>query len=444
MEPAHVWTECSARLQDELPSEEFTTWIGPLQAGLRNEVLVVLAPNTYVRDTVRRSYRDQIAKIVEGMGDEAGVDRIEFEVGELDARPPVPLKAGRREGSRRRYNGADHLNPGYHFDSFVVGKNNRIAEAAARHVAEAPGTSYSPLLLYGDVGLGKTHLMQAVGKEILLKDPGTRVRYLNSHRFVNDMVEALKGGSMGEMTNGYRDVDVLLLDDIQFFGEKVRSQEEFFHIFNLLQETGSQIVLTSDRYPSEIEGLEERLKSRFAGGMTAEMGHPDLETRAAILCKKAEHAGVVLTKEVAFYVAERIRSNVRELEGALQRVIAGAKFNGTPVTRESVDDALGDLFARRARQLSVDEIQKVVATYYNIKRSDLLAHRRTRTVARPRQIAMFLAREFTSHSLLEIGTQFNGRDHSTVLHACRRVAELRQEFADVDEDVANLVRQLSK
>ena len=322
----------------------------------------------------------------------------------------------------------------------MVGKDNRLAAAAAKHVAEMPGEAYSPLLLYGDVGLGKTHLMQAVGKQILERRPDAMVRYLTSHRFVNDMVEALKGGSMGEMTNGYREVDVLLIDDIQFFGDKMRSQEEFFHVFNSLQESGRQIVLTSDRYPSEIEGLEERLKSRFAGGMTAEMGHPDIETRAAILCKKAEQAGVVLTKEVAFYVAERIRSNVRELEGALQRVLAGAKFNGTPVTRDSVDDALGDLFARRARQLSVEEIQKVVATYYNIKRADLLAPRRTRTVARPRQIAMYLAREFTSHSLLEIGTQFNGRDHSTVLHACRRVAELRQKNPEVDEDCANLIR----
>ena len=419
------------------------SWIGPLQAGLRDGVLVVLAPNTYVLDWVSKSYRNQIAGIVEGMGADSGVDRIEFEVGELDARSPAaPLKAGRRDTPRRRhsrYSGSD-LNPGYNFDSFVVGKNNRIAAAAARHVAEAHGESYSPLLLYGDVGLGKTHLMQAVGKEIMLRRPDVMVRYLTSHRFVNDMVEALKRGSMGEMTNGYREVGVLLIDDIQFFGEKMRSQEEFFHVFNSLQESGSQIVLTSDRYPSEIEGLEERLKSRFAGGMTAEMGHPDIETRAAILCKKAEHSGVSLSKDVAFYVAERIRSNVRELEGALHRVIA----NGTPVTRETVDDALGDLFARRVRQLSVEEIQKVVATYYNLKRSDLLAPRRTRTVARPRQIAMYLAREFTNHSLLEIGTQFNGRDHSTVLHACRRVADLRKEFADVDEDCANLIRRLSK
>lgn len=442
MEPAHVWSECSERLQDELPSEEFTSWIGPLQAGLRGGTLVVLAPNTYVRDWVSKSYRNQIARIVETLDDDAGVERIEFEVGELDTRPAEPLKAGRREGLRRQ-NGAD-LYLGFDFDSFVVGKNNHLAVAAARHVANAPGESYNPLLLYGDTGLGKTHLMQAVGKQILLHRPDARVRYLTSHRFVNDMVEALKGGTIAEMTNGYRKVDVLLIDDIHFFGAKVRSQEEFFHIFNLLHESGSQIVLTSDRYPSEIEGLEERLKSRFAGGMTAEMGHPDIETRTAILCKKAEDVGVVLAKDVAFYVAERIRSNVRELEGALQRVIAGARFNGTPVTRESVDYALGDLFARRAKQVSVEQIQKVVATYYNIKRSDLLAPRRTRTVARPRQIAMYLAREFTSHSLLEIGTQFNGRDHSTVLHACRKVAELRQKFADVDEDCANLTRQLSK
>ena len=442
MEPAHVWSECSARLQDELPSEEFTSWIGPLQAGLRNRVLVVLAPNTYVRDWVSKSYRTQIAEIVEALGDEAGVDRIEFEVGELD--PKRPLKAGRKETSPRRHNGAE-INPGYDFASFVVGKNSHIAVAAAKYVAGAPGQSYSPLLLYGDTGLGKTHLMQAVGNEVLAQRPDARVRYLTAQRFVNDMVDAIRNGTIGEMTNGYREVDLLLMDDIHFFDSgKVRSQENFFYIFNSLQEIGSQIVLTSDLYPSEIDGLEERLKSRFAGGMTAEIGHPGLETRAAILCQKAEQAGVKLPEEVAIYVADRIRSNVRELEGALQRVIAGAKFNGTPVTRATVDDALGDLFARRARQVSVEEIQKVVATYYNIKRSDLLAPRRTRTVARPRQIAMYLAREFTSHSLLEIGTQFNGRDHSTVLHACRRVADLRKEFADVDEDCANLTRQLSK
>jgi chromosomal replication initiator protein len=297
--------------------------------------------------------------------------------------------------------------------------------------------------MYGGVGLGKTHLMQAVGNEILRRKPDARVMYLHSQRFVQDMVKALQTGTMQDFMQFYRSVDALLIDDIQFFAKKLRSQEEFFHLFNSLLEKGQQMILTSDKYPREIDGLEDRLKSRFVWGLTVEVEAPELETRVAILMKKAEAERVPLDQEVAFFIAERIRSNVRELEGALRRVIANARFTGSRISIDQVKRALRDLFAIQDRQISIDNIQKTTAEYYNIKISDLLSKRRSRTIARPRQLAMAIAKELTNHSLPEIGDAFGGRDHTTVLHACRKISELRATSADISEDYRNLSRLLS-
>jgi chromosomal replication initiator protein len=336
-----------------------------------------------------------------------------------------------------------NLNGDFTFDSFVEGKSNELAKAAASQVADNAGQSYNPLLMYGGVGLGKTHLMQAVGNEILRRKPDARVMYLHSQRFVQDMVKALQTGTMQDFMQFYRSVDALLIDDIQFFAKKLRSQEEFFHLFNSLLERGQQMILTSDKYPREIDGLEDRLKSRFVWGLTVEVEAPELETRVAILMKKAEAERVPLDQEVAFFIAERIRSNVRELEGALRRVIANARFTGSRISIEQVKRALRDLFAIQDRQISIDNIQKTTAEYFNIKVGDLLSKRRSRTIARPRQLAMAIAKELTNHSLPEIGDAFGGRDHTTVLHACRKVAELRATNADIAEDYRNLSRLLS-
>ena len=364
---------------------------------------------------------------------------VSLSVGEMAH--PEPLRA---DGHSSRNKPVEHnLNSEFSFDTFVEGKSNELAKAAALHAASAPGTSYNPLLLYGGVGLGKTHLMQAVGNEILRRQPDARVVYLHSQRFVQDMVKALQQGTMQEFMQYYRSVDALLIDDIQFFAKKLRSQEEFFHVFNALLERGHQMVLTCDRYPREIDGLEERLKSRFVWGLTVEVEPPELETRVAILMKKAEAEQVHLDPAVAFFIAERIRSNIRELEGALRRVIANARFTGSPISVEQVKRALRDLFAIQDRQISIDNIQRTVAEYYNIKLADLLSKRRNRTIARPRQMAMALSKELTNHSLPEIGDAFGGRDHTTVLHACRKVAQLRESSADLAEDHKNLSRLLS-
>jgi chromosomal replication initiator protein len=342
-----------------------------------------------------------------------------------------------------RHAGQHKLNEDFTFSTFVEGKSNEMAKAAATQVAQNAGQSYNPLLLYGDVGLGKTHLMQAVGNEIRSANPDAKVVYLHSQRFVQDMVKALRQGTMADFMSYYRSVDTLLIDDIQFFAKKLRSQEEFFHVFNGLLEKGSQMVLTSDQYPREIDGLEERLKSRFVWGLTVEMEAPDIETRVAILMKKAEAEQVELDPAVAFFIGERIRSNVRELEGALRRVIANARFTGSRITIEQVKRALRDLLAIQDRQVSIDNIQRTVAEYYNIKISDVLSKRRNRTIARPRQVAMALAKELTNHSLPEIGEAFGGRDHTTVLHACRKIAELKESSTDLAEDYKNLSRLLA-
>ena len=336
-----------------------------------------------------------------------------------------------------------NLNRDFTFDNFVVGKSNQLGLAAASQVAENPGGAYNPLFIYGGVGLGKTHLMHAVGNALINRKPDSKIVYLHSERFVADMVKALQLNAINEFKRYYRSVDALLIDDIQFFANKDRSQEEFFHTFNALLEGGHQIIVTCDRYPKEIEGLEERLKSRFGWGLTVAIEPPELETRVAILKRKADQVGMFLPNDAAFFIAQRIRSNVRELEGTLKRVIANAQFTGREISVELVRESLKDLLALQDRLVSIDNIQRIVAEYYKIKVSDLLSKRRSRSVARPRQVAMYLAKDLTNHSLPEIGDAFGGRDHTTVLHACRKITELLETDADIKEDVKNLLRTLT-
>ena len=448
-----IWQKCLGQLENEVNGDQFETYLRPLQADFSKGGLTLLAPNIYVEEKVRSTFLARINEYFEHNSEKGDVllsvggmreakplrasakRSADLGYGQVDAKRPV----GGEASSRSTHN----LNREFTFASFVEGKSNELAKAAASQVADNAGQSYNPLLMYGGVGLGKTHLMQAVGNEILQRKPNARVMYLHSQRFVQDMVKALQTGTMQQFMQFYRSVDALLIDDIQFFAKKLRSQEEFFHLFNSLLERGQQMILTSDKYPREIDGLEDRLKSRFVWGLTVEVEAPELETRVAILMKKAEAEAVPLDQEVAFFIAERVRSNVRELEGALRRVIANARFTGSRITIDQVKRALRDLFAIQDRQISIDNIQKTTAEYYNIKVSDLLSKRRSRTIARPRQLAMAMAKELTNHSLPEIGDAFGGRDHTTVLHACRKVAELRASSADISEDYRNLSRLLS-
>jgi chromosomal replication initiator protein len=434
-----VWEKCLERLQEEFSSQQFNTWIRPLQVRLDESCLRLLAPNPYVRDKVEEKFLERIQSLINDLGDPASPLSVDLGVGSRDRLAGIPVR-----GEARDNRASGGLIGTFRFETFVEGNSNELARAAAVQVSENEGQSYNPLLLYGGVGLGKTHLMHAVGNEILMKTPQARVVYLHSQRFVQDMVKALQTGTMQDFMHHYRSVDALLIDDIQFFANKMRSQEEFFHVFNALYERANQMVFTCDRYPSEVKGLEERLKSRFVYGLTVEVEAPDLETRVAILLKKAEAEGITLDSDVAFYMAERIRSNVRELEGALRRVLASARFGGHRITVEHVRRSLRDLIAIQDRQVSVDNIQRIVAEYYNIKHSDMLSKRRNRTVARPRQMAMSLAKELTQHSLPELGDFFGGRDHTTVIHACRKIDELKETNADLAEDYRNLSRLLNR
>ena len=438
-----VWQRCQDRLEDELDDELFNQYIRPLQARQGESNLTLLAPNRYVLDEVKLGYLSRICELLDIEGDPSSPMDVVLEVGSDDTSLTDEDLAGANGPARAGPTRLTSLKRSFSFETFVEGKSNELAKAAASQVAANAGQSYNPLLLYGGVGLGKTHLMQAVGNRILERDPSANVVYLHSQRFVQEMVRALQMGTMTDFMQYYRTVDCLLIDDIQFFAKKLRSQEEFFHVFNALLERDHQMVLTCDRYPSEIDGLEERLKSRFVWGLTVEVEPPELETRVAILLNKADAEGLKLESDVAFFIAERVRSNVRELEGALRRVVAHARFSGSRIGVEQVKQALRDLFAIQDRHISIDNIQKTVAEYYNIKIADLLSKRRTRTIARPRQVAMSLAKEFTSHSLPEIGDQFGGRDHTTVLHACRKIAELRKSNSDLAEDYKNLSRALS-
>lgn len=483
-----LWQQCLETLQDELSSQHFNTWIRPLQAEQEEGTnqLRLLAPNRFVRDWVCDKYVQRITELMRGLSS-GQPPKLVVLVGSRRAaavasprdlghpvsaspRPPSVHTAPRggasdeREIDRLRDQGGNGgfqrggerqvqvegslkhnsgLNPNFTFETFVEGKSNQLARAASRQVSENPGGAYNPLFLYGGVGLGKTHLMHAVGNALATRRSNARVVYLHSERFVADMVKALQLNAINDFKRFYRSVDALLIDDIQFFAGKERSQEEFFHTFNALLEGGQQMILTSDRYPKEISGVEERLKSRFGWGLTVAIEPPELETRVAILMKKADQAKVDLPHEAAFFIAQKIRSNVRELEGALKKVIADSHFMGKPITQDFIRESLKDLLALQDKQVGVDNIQRTVAEYYKLKLTELLSKRRSRSIARPRQVAMALAKELTNHSLPEIGDAFGGRDHTTVLHACRKVKELREESADIREDYKNLLRLLT-
>ena len=440
-----LWNRCIRDLQAELPEQQFNTWIRPLQAVEDDGRLRLLAPNRFVVDWLQEHYIQRILEIIDGSG---GNTELVVEVGSRQSAPQTREQAPRVPPAmswpdRAPATMASRLNPVFTFKTFVEGKSNQLARAAASQVGENPGTSYNPLFIYGGVGLGKTHLMHAVGNAMIARNPSARVAYVHSERFVGDMVRGLQHNKISEFKRTYRSLDALLIDDIQFFAGKERSQEEFFHTFNALLEGQRQIVLTCDRYPKEVVGLEERLKSRFGWGLTVAIEPPELETSVAILMSKAEADGVDLPEQVAFFIAKRIRSNVRELEGALRRVIANSKFTGRPINLEFAKEALRDLLALQERLVSIENIQKTVAEYFKIRVGDLLSKKRSRSIARPRQVAMALAKELTNHSLPEIGDAFGGRDHTTVLHACRRIESLRETEKRVDEDYLNLLRTLT-
>jgi chromosomal replication initiator protein len=440
-------------LESELPEQQFNTWVRPLQPIERDGELRLLAPNRYVIDWLGANSLPRIKELVRDFA-EGSIPEIVLDVGTRAgslAPPPVLVPASNDQDIRaavRPMRVAESLlggriNPDFTMDTFVEGKSNQLAKAAAIQVAQNPGKAYNPLFIYGGVGLGKTHLMHAVANKIRDRNANARVAYVHSERFVGDMVKALQHNKMNDFKTAYRSVDALMIDDIQFFANKERSQEEFFHTFNALLESQQQVILTCDRYPKEVDGLEERLKSRFGWGLTVAIEPPELETCVAILMSKAAFANVDLPEEVAFFIAKRIRSNVRELEGALRRVVATSNFTGRPITLEFAKDALRDLLALQEKLVTVENIQKTVAEYYKIRIADLLSKRRSRSIARPRQVAMALAKELTNHSLPEIGDAFGGRDHTTVLHACRRIKELRESERRIGEDYLNLLRTLA-
>ena len=437
-----LWNRCIRDLQAELPEQQFNTWIRPLQAVEDGETLKLLAPNRFVVDWLQQHYIERIVELVDDAG---GASEVVVEVGSRQkaAAPVVTTNRTMPPSTRSTAPVASGLNPDFSFTNFIEGKSNQLARAAAFQVGENPGKSYNPLFIYGGVGLGKTHLMQSIGNAMLARNPRARVSYVHSERFVGDMVRGLQHNTISEFKRTYRSLDALLIDDIQFFAGKERSQEEFFHTFNALFEGKQQIVLTCDRYPKEVHGLEERLKSRFGWGLTVAIEPPELETSVAILKSKAAIDGTDLPDEVAFFIAKRIRSNVRELEGALRRVIANSTFTGRPISLDFAKEALRDLLALQERLVSIENIQKTVAEYFKIRVADLLSKRRSRSIARPRQIAMALAKELTNHSLPEIGDAFGGRDHTTVLHGCRRITALRETEQRVREDYSNLLRTLT-
>lgn len=442
-----VWRRCSEHLEQELSAQQFNTWIRPLQVIEDNKQVKLLAPNRFVLDWVKNHYLESIKNhILQLCG---------------DSNPQVSVEIGSKKKAKAKQNAIQsnsgtapatsnekicidsNINPNFTFDTFVEGKSNQIARAASMQIGANPGKAYNPLFIYGGVGLGKTHLMHAVGNSILSNNPNAKVVYLHSERFVSDMVKALQHNTIDQFKKKYRSLNALLIDDIQFFAGKERSQEEFFHTFNALFESQQQIILSSDRFPKEVTGLEERLKSRFGWGLTVAIEPPDLETRVAILQSKALLFNAKLPSEVAFFIGKRIRSNIRELEGALRRVIANATFTGQEINLDFAKNALRDMLAAHDKQVTIESIQKTVAEYFQMRSSDLLSAKRSRSIARPRQIAMTLAKELTNHSLPEIGKAFGGRDHTTVIHANKKIKELRETDPRIAEDYSNLLRTLS-
>ena len=449
--PESLWNRCLRVLEGELPEQQFNTWVRPLQAIEQDGEIKLLAPNRYVIEWLSQNLLPRIKELIlafaDGLAPEVALDV--GTRGGVAAQVPRVIEAQQGAGGAARPRKlppavlGSRINAEFTFDSFVEGKSNQLAKAAAIQVAGNPGKAYNPLFIYGGVGLGKTHLMHAVANKLKEHNCESRLAYVHSERFVSDMVKALQHNTINDFKTAYRSLDALMIDDIQFFAGKERSQEEFFHTFNALLESQQQVILTCDRYPKEVDGLEERLKSRFGWGLTVAIEPPELETCVAILMSKAAMTQVDLPEEVAFFIAKRIRSNVRELEGALRRVVATSNFTGRPITLEFAKEALRDLLALQEKLVTIGNIQKTVAEYYKIRIADLLSKRRSRSIARPRQVAMALAKELTNHSLPEIGDAFGGRDHTTVLHACRRIKELRETERRIGEDYLNLLRTLA-
>jgi len=441
-----LWEKCVSHLESELSAQQLNTWLRPLQAVESPDSLTLFAPNAYVQTWIQEQLEKKINQLVSTLSQNM-ISHVSIQVGsnkvEEIRKEPNPELASRIEVKAAAAIGTP-LNPNYTFDTHIEGKSNQIARAASLRVAESPGTSgYNPLFLYGGTGLGKTHLMLAVGNQIKKDNPNARVMYLSSERFVQDMITALRNNVIDKFKSHYRSVDALLIDDIQFFAKKERSQEEFFYTFNSLLEGQKQIILTCDRFPKEVANLDERLQSRLGWGLTIAIEPPELETRVAILIKKAQINLISLPEDVAFFIAKRIKSNVRDLEGALQRVMAFARFTNQPLSIDMAQEALKDLLALHQKLVTLESIQKTVGEYFKLRVVDLLSKKRTRSIARPRQMAMALAKELTSHSLPEIGDAFGGRDHTTVLHACRKIAELKETDTRIEEDYRNLFRTLS-
>ncbi len=464
---APLWDRCVSRLETELSEQQLNTWIRPLQAFEANSNLRIMAPNRFVLDMVKNNYYPRIQELATSL-DETNSVTVDLVIGtgstplhnteqervsadsateQFQQQSLHSTSPGNFGGRNANINSAPRrdsgLNPAFTFGSLIEGKSNQLGRASAMQIGNEPGGQYNPFMIYGASGLGKTHLMQSIGHQILQNNPNARVLYLNSERYVAEMVQALQHSKMNEFKSFYRNLDALLIDDIQFFAGKEQTQEEFFHNFNALFEGGQQIVLTCDRYPKEVNGLTDRLKTRFGWGLTVAVEPPELEMRVAILHSKAELVGFDLPSEVSFFIAKKIRSNVRELEGALKRLIASARFTGEPITIEFAKETLADLLAVQAKLVTVENIQKTVAEYYKIRLSDLSAKSRSRSIARPRQVAMSLSKELTSKSLPEIGQAFGGRDHTTVMHACKKVVELKDTDSGIREDYANLMRILT-
>tara|TARA_B110000014_G_scaffold263937_1_gene262494 strand:+ start:4671 stop:6035 length:1365 start_codon:yes stop_codon:yes gene_type:complete len=449
----YFWNECKKTIQRDISMEEYSTWISPLSLkeneGSKPLSYSVIAPNKFILDWVEEKYSSLIQERLVAITTNQELN-LTYEVQEYPVnnskhreitgsyeKKSQPIK------TKKEPKVEENLISSFVFDNFVEGKSNRIAFAASKQVSEGEKNSYNPLFIYGGVGLGKTHLMHAVGNHIKKSDSSKKVVYVHSEKFVNDMVKSLQLGAISEFKSFYRGLDALLVDDIQFFANKEQSQEELFHTFNSLLERGSQMVLTCDRYPKEIDGLEDRLKSRLGWGLPVVIEPPELETRVAILLSKAKSMEVDLDNESAFFIAQKVRSNVRELEGALKRVVANSNFTNKPITVLSIKESLKDLLAIQAKQVSVENIQRISSEYYNIRLGDMLSKKRSRSIARPRQMAMSLAKELTNHSLPEIGDSFGGRDHTTVLHACRKINELRSSSNEIEQDYRNLIRVLT-
>ena len=458
--PQTLWKSCTEQLADELTPQQFNTWIRPLKAEELDNKLKILAPNKFVLDWVTSKFQNRIEEICSDLLPISPV--ILFESMDIvpDFQRDTPSKTkivsketpdksiSKPDKTRRREDGPSvledsRLNQNFTFDRFVEGKSNQLARAAAMQVAENPGPAYNPLFIYGGVGLGKTHLMHAIGNYVLSENPKAKIAYLHSQKFVQDMVKALQHNMINRFQSYYRSLNVLLIDDIQFFAGKERSQEEFFHTFNALLEGNQQVVLTCDRYPKEVDGLEERLKSRFGWGLTVAVEPPELETRVAILKNKSTQFGVDIPDDVAFFIAQRIRSNIRELEGTLKLLKANSQFKGQAITVDFTKSTLKDLLSVQDKLVTIDNIQKTVCEYFKLRISDLLSKKRSRSIARPRQFAMALSKNLTNHSLPEIGNAFGGRDHTTVLHACKKIQELRDTDNRIDEDFNNLLRILT-